>query len=246
MHKLLKGSFIALFVAIAACDGSNPTVPLNTSPALGKGTGGGISTSGGSSASGGTRPGGSTTTSSTSGTSGSGTSGDSSITLLTATGTSSVNSPTSFYAVQGLDRQGELYYVDPSSGNTARKLLRLRVRAHTQITRPDGTLLAPGDSILITITLIDRLHLIAQFEPAGLRFSGSDPAVLTMWFGETDHDLNHDGIVNAADATITQTFSIFRQAYTGAPWTRIPSTVTAGVDDVVAAIPGFSNYVIAY
>ena len=231
MRKLLKGSFVLLLLAVAACDGSSPTssVPRNSSPTLSRGPSGGTSTI--------TRGGTSTS---------SGTSDGSSITLLTATGTSAVNSPVSFYAVQGQDRQGELFYVDPSSGNTARKLLRLRVRPHTQITRPDGTLLVTGDSILITITLIDRVHLIAQFEPAGLRFSGSDPANLTMWFTETDHDLNHDGVVNSADAAIVQTFSIFRQAFAGAPWTRISSTVLAGADDVTAAIPGFSNYVIAY
>ena len=218
MRKLLKGSFVLLLLAVAACDGSSPTssVAANATPRMSGGGGG--STPGGSS-----------------------------ITLLTASsGAPAINSPTSFYAVQGLDRQGELSYVDSSSGNTVRKFLRLRIRPRTQIARPDGTLLATGDSILITITLIDRVHLIAQFEPSGLRFSGKDPAELTMFFGETNPDLNHDGVVNAADAAIVQTFSIFRQAFAGAPWTRIPSTVSAGADEVTAAIPGFSNYVIAY
>ena len=177
---------------------------------------------------------------------GGGDGGGSTITLLTALPGTSISTPNSFWAVQGQDRTGELVYNDPNSGNTARKFLRLRIRPRTQIARPNGTLLAPGDSILITISLSDSVNLIAHFEPSGVRFSGKDPALLTMYFGETDHDLNHDGVVNAIDAAIVQTFSIFHQAFTGAPWTRVASTVNTGADEVVAAIPGFSNYVIAY
>ena len=216
MRNLLKGSLVAMLLSVAACDGSSLMSSMDASKPM-------LSQ-------------------------GSGEGSTHALTLLTASPDApAILTPTSFYAVQGQDRQGELSYAaTPTGGGSVRKFLRLRIRPRTQITRPDGTLLAVGDSILVTITLIDPENLVAQFEPSGLRFTGRDPANLTMWFGATIRDLNDDGVVNAADAAIQQTFSIFRQAFAGAPWVRIQSTVNAGADEVTAAIPGFSNYVIAF
>ncbi len=166
--------------------------------------------------------------------------------LNAAPGAPSVESPVSFWAVQGEDRSADVSYVTSNSGNPSRKLLRLRVRQRTQIVRPDGTLLAPGDSILITITVTNLSAGLAQFEPSGLRFTGKDPAVLTMWYTEADHDFNHDGVINTADANIEKQFSIFRQEGAGLPWIKVGSAVSTELDQVQANIPGFTNYVIAY
>ncbi|MEQ1690152.1 MAG: hypothetical protein ABMA00_02615 [Gemmatimonas sp.] len=231
---LLKGSILAIMMmAATACDSAAPTSSVSADPSLRASGGNGGGSRGGSGAD--NRGGGSN-------------SGSALTFLSPAAGAPDVSTgPVSFYAVQGQDRIGEVAYVDPTSGgNGMLKLLRLRIRSRTQIIRPNGAPLAPGDSILITIQVIDPVGLIAQFEPAGLKFAGKDPAVLTMWFGATNDDLNHDGVVSGADSIIQQTFSIFRQASVGAPWTRIQSTLSAEVDEISASIPGFSNYVIAY
>jgi hypothetical protein len=219
MRKLLNGALFGLMLTVAACDTSAPTLTGVASSEPRASGGGG---SGGS--------GGGTT-----------------INFLTAApGAPSVNSPIAFWAVQGQDRTAEVSYVSANGGNLSRKLLRLRLRSRTQIVRPDGTLLAPGDSLLITITVTNLSAGLAQFEPSGLRFTGKDPATLTMWYTEADHDFNHDGVINALDTNIEKQFAIYRQEAVGLPWIKVGSTVSTDIDQVQANIPGFTNYVIAY
>jgi hypothetical protein len=151
-----------------------------------------------------------------------------------------------FWAVQGKDRVGEIWYHAAPGDNDSTRMVRLRVRKKAQIVRPDGTLLAPGDSIRITMQVIDPVTLNTQFEPSGLRFVGNEAADLTVWYPHSDLDLTHDGVIDAADRAIELTFSIFRQEGAGAPWLRVTSVVTPSGHEVEAAIGGFTNYVIAY
>lgn len=146
------------------------------------------------------------------------------------------------YAVQGEDRTAEVFYAGPSGD----RLLRLRVRKRAQIVAPNGQALSKGDSILITITVSDASRLIANFQPAGLRFVGSEAADLTMWYRHTHPDFNRDGVVNGADASVEATLAIFRQESAGAPWQRLGSALNATTDEIEVGIGGFTNYVIAY
>lgn len=231
MHNVLKNSLrgvlLAAIVAAAAC--TSPTAPVADGTAVfSKGaTGGGGGGGGGG------------------GTGGSGGSGT--LNFLTATsGPPTVSTaPVSFWAVAGQDRSASVYYSD-STTNSNHRFLRLRIRPRTQMNRPDGSIVAQGDSILITIQVTDPVSLVAHFEPSGMQFSGHDPASLTMYFADTDHDYNHDGVINSADTAIANTFSIFHQAFAGAPWTKLTSVVSVGLDEITASIPGFSNYVIAF
>jgi hypothetical protein len=230
MRKLLAGAAVGAMMFVAACDNAtNPTAIAADARASGGSGGGGGNTGGGGGTSGGND-------------------GTTTITLLTASADAQdIVSPASFWAVQGEDRRMEVVYASANGGNLTRRLLMLRVRKRTQIVRPDGSLVAPGDSVLITVSISDRTHLISQFEPSGLRFTGKDPASLTMSFSGTDHDYNHDGVVTSADASIERTFSIYRQEATGLPWFK-QTTVAAdySLDELTTNIPGFTNYVIAY
>jgi len=150
-----------------------------------------------------------------------------------------------FWAVQGEERQVELHYV-PTSGNSSTRFLRFRVRKQTQMRRPDGTVLADGDSIRIRITVVDASRLLTKFEPAGLRFEGGGSARLQLSYAEVGDDLDGDGLVSGNDSTVTQSLSIFRREHDTAPWFRVTSVHDLAIDELEAVITGFTNYVIAY
>ena len=153
----------------------------------------------------------------------------------------------SFYAVQGQDRRVSMWYhADPGALDSAR-LLEFRVRDKARITRPDGSVLAAGDSILITLTVVDPVQLIVDFQPAGLRFAGDgEPANLKMWYIEQDHDFNSDGVINNTDSAIERSLAIYRRESVNDPWARLVSDVVVRLDEVEAVIRGFTHYAIAY
>ena len=151
-----------------------------------------------------------------------------------------------FWAVQGEDRSIDLNYVSANGGNTSRRLLRFRVRQKTQMIRPNGTLVAKGDSILITVRLADATHLVADFQPSGMRFTGRELATLTMSYAGANHDFNHDGVINSADLAIERSLSIFRQESSSEPWLRVSGIISEDLDQITSDIAGFTNYVIAY
>jgi hypothetical protein len=144
----------------------------------------------------------------------------------------------SFYAVKGQDREVRLQLRDGSD------FLRFRVFANSLDKRPDGTAIAPGDSILITITVPDPTTFAADFQPAGLKFSA--PARLQFEFADCDKDLNGDGVVTAADTALIPQISTWRQETLAAPWVKIASTVEIEINEVQADISGFSGYALAY
>jgi hypothetical protein len=152
------------------------------------------------------------------------------------------NGSVTMWAVQGEDRTGEVWY----AGASGDRLLRLRVRKRAQIVAPNGQALAAGDSIRITITVSDVSRMIVNFQPAGLRFVGSEAADLTMWYRHAHPDFNRDGVVNGGDASVESTLAIFRQEVAGAPWQRMGSILNASNDEIEVSIGGFTNYVIAY
>src|SRR5690349_6026413 len=97
----------------------------------------------------------------------------------------------SFYAKKGSDREVRVKFANGED------YLRFRVASNSLLTRPGGGAFANGDSILITVTITDPAKLVADFQPAGLKFDPANPARLQFEFGECDKDLNGDGLVNA-------------------------------------------------
>ena len=151
-----------------------------------------------------------------------------------------------FNAVQGQDTEVFMWYRKRPGSTDSSKVLRLRIDEDAQIVRPNGTPLSAGQSVSITITITDPIRLIADFQPAGLRFLGSEVADLTMWYNERDHDFNDDGVIDASDTSIEQTLAIFRRESPTAPWVKLPGVITIETDEIEAEISGFTNYVIAY
>src|SRR3989442_4443153 len=61
----------------------------------------------------------------------------------------------SFYAVMGQDREVRMYYQGAAPGVAGQEFLRLKVPGDGLLSRPDGSLFQPGDSILIVIKVVD-------------------------------------------------------------------------------------------
>lgn len=151
-----------------------------------------------------------------------------------------------FWAVKGQDRRGRLHYVTPLNSPDTAEFMTFRVRDESLLRRPDGTLFANGDSIQITITLLDPLTLAVNMQPSGLRFSSSEPAELKFEYEESDDDYDDDGDVDSDDASVERLISIWRQELPGQPWVRLSSRVELSLDEVEADITSFTSYALAF
>ena len=151
-----------------------------------------------------------------------------------------------FWAKKGDDRRGRLHYATlPNALDTA-EFMTFRVRDESLLRRPDGTLFAHGDSIQITITLLDPLTLAVNMQPAGLQFSSREPAELKFEYDESDEDYDDDGDVDSDDSDAERRIAIWRQELPGQPWVRLSSRVEISLDDVEADILSFTSYALAF
>jgi hypothetical protein len=152
----------------------------------------------------------------------------------------------SFWAVRGQTREVRLMY-RPAAGRTdSVEFARFRVDDRSLVNDSAGHPIAQGDSLLITLGVADSLRLITEFHPSGLVFLAGRPARLWLKFGEADPDLNHDGLVTAADTTILLGLTIWKQEQVTDPWTLLPSAVDTVSQEVEADIPGFTRFAVAY
>ena len=152
----------------------------------------------------------------------------------------------SFYAKRGEDRSGALYYSAAAGARDSAKLLDFQVPAGALLSRPDGSAYAPGDSVLIRISVVDPVHMILAFEPSGIRFSPDSPARLEFSFAEANDDLNDDGSVDAQDDALRAQLSFWVQETSGGLWTKLQTTLILDLREADGSIDGFSGYALAY
>src|SRR3989442_7395127 len=117
----------------------------------------------------------------------------------------------SFYAVLGQDRELRMYYQGAAPGVAGQEFLRFRVPGDGLLSRPDGSLFQPGDSILIIVKVPDPKKFLFDFQPTGLHFSPDHPAELTFEYLYSDHDFNGDGVIDTADARIKGALDIWQR-----------------------------------
>jgi hypothetical protein len=108
-----------------------------------------------------------------------------------------------------------------------------------------GVHLSSRDSVLITLT-IDQVNLTVDFEPSGVRFSGRRPAMLAVWYGNANPDLNADGVVDGADAELADLIAIWGRPARPAPWMKTMSQTLTGQQWVLGAIRHFSEYAVSW
>jgi len=152
----------------------------------------------------------------------------------------------SFYAVRGEDRRAEIWYHPRAGEPDSSRLVRLKLDKRSLENAPDGTPIAQGDSLLITMTVADTLKLIVDMQPAGLVFADNREAKLTMWYIETDPDLNLDGVVDTLDAQLEATLTTWRQENPGDLWQQLSGVLDTVDDQIETEITGFTRYAVSY
>jgi hypothetical protein len=153
---------------------------------------------------------------------------------------------TSFWAVKGKNAGVDLWYHALPGQRDSTKFHEFRMGGSTLDRRPDGSVIAQGDSVLITLTVVSPTNLIVDFQPSGLKFSANDPAKLKMFFASCGDDLDRDGQVTSSDDAIEQQLSIWRQEAPTAPWIKVSSLVVKDNKEIDAELGGFTGYAIAY
>ena len=154
--------------------------------------------------------------------------------------------PGSFWAKVGQGGGIDLWYRPKPGESDSTKFLEFRLDGESLAQRPNGLAFAPGDSILITVTVPDSTQLMVQFSPSGLKFSSDHQAKLKMFFGEVGDDINHDGNVDQEDGAAAQQISVWRQEAVGQPWYKVFSAVLQDQKEVDASLSGFTGYALAY
>ncbi len=164
------------------------------------------------------------------------------------TGAVFANPVVSFWAVKGVDRAASIWYHKRpgARGRDSTEFVRFRVDKRSLLARPDGTTIANGDSVLITMTVVDTLNMIVEFQPSGLQFDPSRPAVLAFKLTEADHDVNGDGVINTLDQAVFQAARIRGQEDPTLPWFVVPTTVSLSADSYTANLTGFTRYAVSY
>ncbi|MEP6474670.1 MAG: hypothetical protein ABJC74_13170 [Gemmatimonadota bacterium] len=150
-----------------------------------------------------------------------------------------------FIAVKGQNTQASIYFADEEGGQ-GDEYLRLQLNGHSLKAYPDGTPMVDGDSVRITLRVVDSDSILFQFEPSGLAFDSAHPAKLKIRFAQCGGDYNDDGHVGQDDAAILAELAIWRQPLLSDPYTRLGSVRVDDDEGVEADLTGFSRYALAY
>jgi hypothetical protein len=140
----------------------------------------------------------------------------------------------------------DLWYHALPGRTDSLKFVEFRMGPLSLDRRPDGSAIAIGDSVLITLNVTDPTHLIIDYQPSGLTFASIDEPTLKLFWVACGDDLNYDGKVDDADTALSQQFSIWRQEGKDQPWFKVPSFVAQGSKEVDANLGGFTGYAILY
>ena len=157
-----------------------------------------------------------------------------------------VRTTDSFWAVRGEERELRIAHRPRSGMADSTDFLRLRIRAGSLISVPGGLPIAVGDSLLITVNVVDAGRVMVELQPAGLQFAPGEPAELEMFYREADQDYNNDGSVDSDDAAVEQRLRIWRQGKPGEQWIEVGGSLSVDSDAVKADLNGFSRYAVAY
>ncbi len=151
---------------------------------------------------------------------------------------------TSFWARRGSGSEVEIRY--QAVDGTWQPYLRLTVPSGALKLWPNGTRVADGDSVFITLAL-DTLQMVVQLEPTGLVFDERSPARLEVWYTGADPDLDASGGVDETDRYIESTLlSVWVQESPGAPWLAVTSAQSLDQKLFTAGLRHFSGYAVSH
>jgi len=151
-----------------------------------------------------------------------------------------------FYAKVGQDRLVRLVYQGSAPTDSGAEFLRFEVPGDGLYRKPDGTPFTPGDSILITVTVVDPKHFNFDFQPSGLQFNPNDPARLKVEYHYADPDYDGDGTVDSSDANIAAILSLWRREPPDSLWFQMAAVKSVELQEFDAAVLQFSQYAVAW
>ncbi|HET7600672.1 MAG TPA: hypothetical protein VFK09_10280 [Gemmatimonadales bacterium] len=142
-----------------------------------------------------------------------------------------------FQACRGESAEGRLLFQN-ASGGEGEEFARLKLDGSTLFARPDGTRIADGECVDITMGVSDPAsrQMLIQLEPTGLAFNPARPAELRLDYGEAE----------GVDSDVERRIGIWRQERPTDPFTLIGSAVLKDAKEVEARLMGFSRYALAY
>lgn len=145
----------------------------------------------------------------------------------------------SFWSKQGTTRSVQINYL--SNGKSSPYM---KFTASDPEWAPNIGKMEEGDSILITM-IVDPTVVGAVFSPAGLEFG--TPSVLQIWYGGVSGDLNGDGKVDSADASIERKLlgMSYRENWF-TPWVPIAYTKNTTENWIKSNVYHFSEYAVSW
>lgn len=150
----------------------------------------------------------------------------------------------SFWTYQDRDAWVLVRYQSPDG--TWQPYVELVVPRGALFQYPDGSLFAPGDSVLVTM-IMDSTQLRVDLEPTGLVFDALTPAQLTLWYTGANPDFDGNGLVDSLDAYIEQTLlGLWLRVAPEDPWEAILATHSVLDKLFTATLQHFSGYAVAY
>jgi hypothetical protein len=158
--------------------------------------------------------------------------------LLSAQGT--------FWAVVGQGRSVRLVYQGSTPTDSGAEFLNFAVPNDGLYRKPDGTPFGPGDSIQITVTVVDAKQFRFDFQPSGLQFNPSDPARLKIEYHYADPDFDGDGRVDSTDAQIATMLGLWRREPPDSLWFQTPAIKSVELSEFDAEVLQFSQYAVAW
>lgn len=157
-----------------------------------------------------------------------------------------VTNQASVWAKVSDGRELHLNYQGATPADTGEEFLRFEIPGDALLRKPDGSAFQPGDSILITVTVVDSGFFHFRFAPAGLVFNPEHPARLRVRYLNANHDFDDDGDIDPADDDIEHVLDLWKRAGLSAPWYRVGSVKFEHLDELDANILSFSEYAVAW
>lgn len=152
----------------------------------------------------------------------------------------------SFWAKVQDGREMKLFYQGALPGDSGEEFLRFEVPGDGLYRKPDGTPFQVGDSILITVTVVDPARFLFDFDPDGLQFSPDHPARLRVRYLNSDKDFNSDGVEDSSDVEIEHELDLWHRSGPNALWYRLGGVKFEDLDEIDANVRSFSQFAVAW
>lgn len=107
-----------------------------------------------------------------------------------------------------------------------------------------GAVLARGDSVAITMR-IDPTRFLVDFQPSGVQFSSGAPAMLGLYYGNANLDLNGNGVVDRTDQRLISRFAVYTSS-NASTWSKLQSRNDTTNTVVAGAVGHFSQFAVSW